>query len=69
VKYILALILIAIAALWIPHRMEQEYAKGVEFGRKTALNVTNPSEALEIACVSLWVNEQNKKYQRKENAR
>lgn len=67
-KIILVLLITAVMALWIPFKMDQRYAEGVEHGRKTALNVTNPSEALEVACVSLWVNEQNKKYQRKENA-
>lgn len=60
-KYIFILLVIAVAALWIPHRMEQEYARGVAEGKRLALNTTNPSHALENACLSLWIGEQNKK--------
>ena len=60
-KYVLSFCIIAILALWIPHRMDQKYAEGVAHGRKTALKTNPVSEELEIACMSLWVGEQNKK--------
>ena len=31
-------------------------------GKNMALDVKNPSNALEMACLGLWVGEQNKKY-------
>lgn len=67
-KITLALLVTAVMALWIPFKMDQRYAEGVAHGRKIALDTSNPSESLELACLVLWVNDQNKKYQRKENA-
>lgn len=60
-KYILVFCIVAVMALWIPHRMDQKYAEGVAEGKRLALQTTPPSEALEVACVSMWVGEQNKK--------
>ena len=60
-KYILIFCIVAVMALWIPHRMDQKYAEGVAEGKRLALRITPPSEALEVACVSMWVGEQNKK--------
>lgn len=60
-KYIFALLVVMTMALWIPHRMDQKYAEGVAEGKRLALQTTPPSEALEVACVSMWVGEQNKK--------
>jgi hypothetical protein len=68
-KYIFILLVIAVAALWIPHRMEQEYAKGLAEGRRTALHTSPVSEELEMVCAGLWVGDQTKKAQAKENAR
>ncbi len=68
-KYIFILLVIAVAALWIPHRMEQEYARGVAEGKRTAFNTSPVSEELELACAALWVGEQTKKAQAKENVR
>lgn len=68
-KYMFILLVVLTAALWIPHRMEQEYARGVAEGRRTALNISPPSEGLELACAALWVGEQAKKAQAKEDAR
>jgi len=31
-------------------------------GQQAAIDPRNPSEQLEMACVGLWVGEQNKKY-------
>lgn len=42
------------------------YKKGFNDGIKHATNVVFPSEELEIACASLWVNEQNQKYQQRQ---
>lgn len=60
-KYIFALLVVMTMALWIPHRMNIRYAEGVAEGKRLALQTTPPSEALEVACVSMWVGEQNKK--------
>ena len=65
-KYIFALLVILTMALWIPHRMDQKYAEGVAEGKRLALRITPPSEALETACLSLWVSEQNKRAAAKE---
>ena len=67
-KFTLVLLITAVMALWIPFKMDQKYAEGVAHGRKIALDVSKPSESLELACLSLWVSDQNNKYQRKENA-
>lgn len=64
-KYILAFCTIATVVLLIMHRMDQRYAEGLADGRRTALKVNPPSEALELACLSLWVGEQNKKAAKK----
>lgn len=55
------IIVAMIAALWIPHKMDAAYAKGVMDGRRTALNTNPVSEQLEITCAGLWVGEQAKK--------
>lgn len=60
-KIMLVLIVVGIAALWIPHRMDQKYAEGIAEGKRIALNANPPSEALEVACVSLWVGNENKR--------
>jgi hypothetical protein len=65
-KYIFALLVVMVAALWIPHRMEQEYAKGLAEGKRVALNASPPSEQLELVCAGLWVGEQAKKQMKKE---
>lgn len=65
-KYILAFCIVATAALLVTHRMDQRYQEGLAEGRKTALNTQNPSQALESACLSLWVSDQAKKYIEKE---
>ena len=60
-KYVLVFCIVAVMALWIPHRMVQKYAEGVAEGKRLALRITPPSEALETACLSLWVGQQNRK--------
>lgn len=60
-KYILVFCIAGVMALWIPHRMDIRYAEGVAEGKRLALQTSPPSEALEVACVSMWVGEQNKK--------
>lgn len=55
------IIVAMIAALWIPYKMDEAYAKGVAEGRRTALSTNPVSEQLEITCASLWVGEQAKK--------
>ena len=65
-KYIFALLVILTMALWIPHRMDQKYAEGVAEGKRLALRITPPSDALETACLSLWVSQQNRKAAAKE---
>lgn len=60
-KYVLIFCIVALMALWIPFKMDQRYAEGMAEGKRLALQTTPPSEALEVACVSLWVGDQNKK--------
>ena len=62
-KYVLLFCIVALMALWIPHRMEQRYQEGVAHGVRTALHLP-PSEALEVTCASLWIGEQAKKAQK-----
>jgi len=49
------------------------YAYGLNVGRQQRLDMTlntrQVSEELEMACLALWVGEQNKKYHAKEMAR
>ena len=56
-KYMAALILILICALWVPYKMDEAYAKG----RAEALRTNPVSEELELVCAGLWVGEQAKK--------
>lgn len=65
-KFMFWVIVAMIAALWIPHKMDETYAKGVAEGRRTALKLNPPSEELELACMALWVGEQNKKAWKKQ---
>lgn len=60
-KIMIVLIIVGIAALWIPYRMDQRYAEGLVEGRRTALHTTPVSEELELVCAGLWVGEQAKK--------
>lgn len=41
------------------------YQKGFAAGTKESLNTRNPSMELEMACLGLWIGEQNKKYYEK----
>lgn len=41
---------------------------GYQKAEAKMLKTNPPSEALELACLGLWVGEQNKKYWEKENA-
>lgn len=59
-KYILVVLTALTLALFISFKLDQRYAEGVAHGVKTALHLP-ASEALEVACASLWVGEQNKK--------
>jgi hypothetical protein len=60
-KYLLVFCILATATLLITHRMDVRYQEGIAEGKRLALNTTNPSHALENACLSLWIGEQNKK--------
>ena len=60
-KYVLVFCLVATGYLLITHRMDVRYQEGFAAGKKVVLNTTNPSEALEIACLTMWVSDQNKK--------
>jgi len=68
-KWILIFCILACVVLLMEHRSERDYQRGMKDAQKNLLSLTPPSEALETACVTLWVNEQNKKYQEKDNAR
>ena len=61
-KYLLAFCVIATTALLVTHQFDLKYQQGLADGRKTALNLYPPSQALEDACLSLWVGQQAKKY-------
>lgn len=65
-KYVLVFCIVGVMALWIPHRMDVRYAEGLADGKRTALNLNPPSEALEITCLSLWVGNENKKAWKKQ---
>ena len=65
-KFMFWVIVAMIAALWIPHKMDEAYTKGLSEGRRTALHATPPSEELELVCAGLWVGEQAKKQYQKE---
>ena len=60
-KYVFAFCFIATLVLMVMHRLDKRYEEGFAEGRRTALSTTPPSEALEVACVSLWVGNENKK--------
>jgi len=60
-KYILIFCILATTALLITHRLDVRYQEGIAEGKRIALNTTNPSHALENACLVLWVGDQNKK--------
>lgn len=49
------------------------YAQGASNGRSAALrdayNTARPTEELEMACVGLWVGEQNRKYFERERGK
>lgn len=64
-KFMFWVIVAMIAALWIPYKMDEAYAKGLAEGKRTALHVTPVSEELELVCTGLWVGEQAKKAQNK----
>jgi hypothetical protein len=68
-KYILIFCIVATTLLLVTHRMDQRYAEGVAEGRRTALHTSPVSEELEMVCAGLWVGDQAKKAQAKENAR
>ena len=65
-KYVLSFCVIATIVLLVMHRMDTRYAEGLADGRRTALNLNPPSEALEVACLSLWVGNENKKAWKKQ---
>lgn len=65
-KYVLVFCIVATTLLLFTHRMEQEYAKGVAEGKRTAFKTNPVSEELELACAALWVGEQAKKAQKKD---
>jgi hypothetical protein len=46
--------------------MDVRYQEGLAEGKRIALNTTNPSHALETACLTMWVGEQNKKAAKEE---
>lgn len=47
------------------HLAVYNYQKGLEQGKRIAIDPRNPSQELELACAGLWVGEQNKKYLQK----
>ena len=63
-------LLIAVFAL-IGYQMGKTdgIAEGRNMALKEALKTNPPSEELEMACLGLWLGEQNKKHFEKENRR
>jgi hypothetical protein len=59
VKATLILCIIGLMALWVDDRIERAYQEGAA----SAINSQDPSPRLEAACLSLWVGEQNHKWQ------
>ena len=55
-KFMFWVIVAMIAALWIPHKMDEAYTKGLSEGRRTALHATPPSEELELVCAGQWIS-------------
>ena len=68
-KYILLILLIVAISLLVEGRMNDQYQVGYKDGVKTALKTNPPSEELEMACVGLWVGEQNKRQWQKDARR
>jgi hypothetical protein len=68
-KYALIGLLVAILGVLIESRLNDQYQLGYQEGVKTALKTNPPSEELEMACVGLWIGEQNRRYWHKEAAR
>jgi hypothetical protein len=68
-KYILAGLLLITIGLLVESRMNNQYQAGYKDGVKTALKTNPPSEELEMACVGLWVGEQNKRQWQKDARR
>lgn len=68
-KYVLIGLLIAILGMLIDMRLNDQFQLGYKEGIKTALKTNPPSEELEMACVGLWVGEQNRKYWQKDASR
>jgi len=65
-KYILIGLTATVIYLLFQNRFDDQYQAGYREGIKTALKTNPPSEELEIACVGLWIGEQNRKYWNKE---
>ena len=68
-KYLLIGLLIAVFGMLVESRLNDQYQLGYEEGVKTALKTNPPSQELEMACVGLWVGEQNRRYWQKDASR
>jgi hypothetical protein len=68
-KYLLLFCVVATTFLITSHELDVRYERGLAEGRRTALHTNPVSEELEMVCAGLWVGEQAKKAQAKENAR
>ena len=58
--------IIALAFLYMDHKVDKAHAEGFSVGMRYALKSNPPSEELEMTCAGLWVGEQSKKYFEKE---
>ena len=65
-KILLAVCLFGLAAMLMQNRMEREYARGYADATRAALQTNPPSEELELVCAGLWVGQQNKKWNLKD---
>ena len=68
VVWVLALVVIMFVLAFVTGE-QIGIQKGKTQALKDALRTNPPSEELEMACLGLWLGEQNKKYFEKENRR
>jgi hypothetical protein len=70
-NYIIGAFLAVILGILIVTRpsSKEYWDDGYKAGIKAALKTNPPSEDLELACMGLWMGEQNKKYFKKESGK
>lgn len=61
-KTVAVLCVVGLVWILIDNKIDRTYAEGFKMGMHYAFKSNPPSEELEMACVGLWIGEQNKKY-------